>query len=301
MNVTGIIRNARFSPNRSEADAAIFEAVATRLEANGHRVARLTEAQFLNAFPDDNPTYEPAIDKLLSQTTCIFTMGRENATTCMLDVVERFQHIRCVNTARGIAICNNRALLYEQMRRAGIPQPQTWFGSLYQERWDNDPEDAYSLAQALPYPLWMKRADGPSLVQEDIVFAAHAAQAQTALKAFAERGIEEVAFCQHIDGDLIKFYGVAGTAFFDWDYADLTQSKFGQEHVNGTPHRYAFHAAQLQAQCNALAERIGVPVYGGDAIVQQDGTYVIIDFNDWPSYSRCKEQAADAIVQLLLK
>ena len=32
------------------------------------------------------------------------------------------------------------------------------------------------------------------------------------------------------------------------------------------------------------------PVYGGDAIVKSNGTYVIIDFNDWPSFSRCREE-----------
>jgi len=41
-------------------------------------------------------------------------------------------------------------------------------------------------------------------------------------------------------------------------------------------------------------------VYGGDAIVQADGSFYIIDFNDWPSFSPCVNAAAEAISQLIL-
>ena len=44
-----------------------------------------------------------------------------------------------------------------------------------------------------------------------------------------------------------------------------------------------------------LAAVIGLDVYGGDCIVRSDGTFAIIDFNDWPSFSRCREEAAKAI------
>ena len=46
-----------------------------------------------------------------------------------------------------------------------------------------------------------------------------------------------------------------------------------------------------------LAAVIGLDVYGGDCIVRSDGTFAIIDFNDWPSFSRCREEAAKAIAE----
>ena len=47
-----------------------------------------------------------------------------------------------------------------------------------------------------------------------------------------------------------------------------------------------------------LAGLLGLEVYGGDCIVRQDGTFAIIDFNDWPSFSRCRNDAAKAIASL---
>lgn len=52
-----------------------------------------------------------------------------------------------------------------------------------------------------------------------------------------------------------------------------------------------------------MAEKAGavvVDVYGGDCIVRPDGTFCVIDFNDWPSFSRCRGEAAEAIARLAL-
>ena len=36
-------------------------------------------------------------------------------------------------------------------------------------------------------------------------------------------------------------------------------------------------------------------LYGGDAVVSSEGDIRIIDFNDWPSFSACRDDAAKAI------
>lgn len=301
MRIIGIRRDAAFSPNMGEADTAIFEAVASRLEAQGHVVTRLTDADFLNAFPDDNPTFDPAMERCVEEAERIFTMSRDALTRYLLDIVERFDHIPCVNTGGGINICANRHQLSLEMNALDVPQPPTCFGSLYDLRLANDPADAYDLAATLRYPVWIKRCFEHTQVKEDVMLVADAEEACTTLGAFARRGVGEVAFCQHVEGDLVKFYGVAGTGFFDCDYADPSHSKFGHEAANGAAHHYAFDVRRLQEGCDRLATAIGVSVYGGDAIVQKDGSFVVIDFNDWPSFSRCREQAADAIVSLIIQ
>ena len=299
MRIIGIRRDAAYSPNMSDADTAIFEAVATRLEVLGHEVTRLSDADFLNAFPDDNPTFDPAMERCVEEAERIFTMSRNALTCCLLDVVERFDHIPCVNAGRGVSICANRHQLSLEMNALNVPQPPTCFGSLYEERLANDPVDACELVTTLRYPVWIKRCFEHTQVKEDVVLVADVEDAITTLGAFARAGVGEVAFCQHVEGDLVKFYGVAGTGFFDWDYADPAHSKFGLEVANGSPHGYPFRADLLQKACERLATAIGVPVYGGDAVVQTDGTFCIIDFNDWPSFSRCREQAADAIAKVI--
>ena len=56
---------------------------------------------------------------------------------------------------------------------------------------------------------------------------------------------------------------------------------------------------ELTAVADKAAEAAGLDVYGGDCIVRADGTFCIIDLNDWPSFSRCKTEAAKAIAMLV--
>jgi hypothetical protein len=41
-------------------------------------------------------------------------------------------------------------------------------------------------------------------------------------------------------------------------------------------------------------------IYGGDCIVGPDGKITIIDFNDWPSYAPCSNEAAPHIAKSVL-
>ena len=59
--------------------------------------------------------------------------------------------------------------------------------------------------------------------------------------------------------------------------------------------REAFGASWVAA----LAAAVGLQIYGGDMIVTNDGSLYMIDFNDWPSFSRCREEAAEAIARLI--
>lgn len=300
LKIIGIQRDASASPNRETADAAIFEAVAKRLEAAGAIVTRLTDEQFLNAFPDDNPTYDPSMDALVTHANGIFTMSRNLQTCVMLDIVERCYHIPCVNSGSGITTCSDRQQIYNRFHQTALRQPPTWFGSLYKERWPNDPVDAYELLDTLPYPIWIKRSLEHSQTPDDIIFASNEAEAHKALDAFVCRKIDEVAFSAHVQGDLIKFYGVAGEGFFEWRYATEAPDKFGLDNTSVTPHHYPFNAKALQEQCETVATCIGVPVYGGDAIIEADGQCTLLDFNDWPSFSCCREAAAEAIAHYML-
>ena len=40
-----------------------------------------------------------------------------------------------------------------------------------------------------------------------------------------------------------------------------------------------------------------VEVYGGECIVDEEGTIRLIDFNDWPSFAPCREAAAPHIAR----
>ncbi len=76
----------------------------------------------------------------------------------------------------------------------------------------------------------------------------------------------------NVEGKEVKFYGVRGRYF------------------------YPKGMNELRYEAERLADIIGIDVYGGDGIVRDDGTFAIIDFNDWPSFSPCVEEAAEQII-----
>lgn len=87
--------------------------------------------------------------------------------------------------------------------------------------------------------------------------------------------VENPLLTAHVEGTPVKFYGVADRFFFPQGYSRVAEA-----------------AARL-------ARLAGIQVYGGDAVVMSDGTFAIIDFNDWPSFSSCRDEAAAAICELI--
>ena len=93
-----------------------------------------------------------------------------------------------------------------------------------------------------------------------------------------------------------EWAGLIGSHIFRFLYpGDTGISKFGLETYNGLPHHYAFDADALAQYVYRLSELTGVAVYGGDAIVDKEGHFYIIDFNDWPSFSPFRKTMASSI------
>ena len=49
------------------------------------------------------------------------------------------------------------------------------------------------------------------------------------------------------------------------------------------------------------AESLGLTVYGGDLVVGEGEEALLVDVNDWPSFSRCRVEAAAAIADHLFR
>ena len=257
-HVVAIGRAASFSPNSIEKDAAIMDAVCRSLRHRGRQVV----------FYD-----EDRIDRL-PEAPVYITMGRRPHVLEMLAEKER-EGCVVVNGSAAVQLCQKRGLLEEKLRQAGVPMPT----------------EAVSNGS-----YWLKRGDAPVQSVEDILFVKDKGQLEQALQQFHDRGIQDVVVSPHVEGDLVKFYGVMGTIFFHVGYpGDEGRSKLGHEQLNGKPHHYAFSEEQLKNMAERAATACGLTVYGGDAIVRPDGSFVIIDFNDWPSFSTCRKEAAEAI------
>ena len=54
---------------------------------------------------------------------------------------------------------------------------------------------------------------------------------------------------------------------------------------------------RLKTICGKAASELNLVVYGGECIMDADGSLSIIDFNDWPSFSPCRAEAAANIAK----
>lgn len=261
-SVLAILRAECFSPNSVERDRSIMMALVRRLQGRGCTVQVISEEEL----PHDINT--SVLDLVLS-------MGRLPETLAWLKTLR----IPVINDPLGVERCA-RSVLHDIMLQEQIPVPPTQGDCGY----------------------WLKRGDAAAQIPEDVLFTADEQELQSAIEGFRQRDISDYVVSAHIPGDLVKFYGVLGTGFFRLFYpTDDGQSKFGHEAHNGPAHHYAFSTDNLQQTAERLAFRVGVAVYGGDAIVRPDGTFCLIDFNDWPSFSRCREDAAASILQVIEK
>ena len=260
MKILMIRRAEQFSPHSVENDRAILEAVASRLSQRGHAVTQVDEISLTSCLATDSPDF-------------IFSMARLPEMLHLLD----HSGIKVVNTPMSV-LQSSRRRLQEMMASLDIPFPS---------------------GEGL-HGYWLKRADTAAQTEGDVVYVPDRqglAEAEASMRA---RGIHDYLISPHIEGDLVKFYGVLSTGFFRCFYpTDDGLTKFGLECRNGQAHHYPFDAVSLQTKAEALAAAVGLQIYGGDCIVTADGTWYIIDFNDWPSFSRCREEAADAIASLL--
>ena len=276
-----IQRARQFSPNSVEKDLAILEAVADRLRQKGCEVETVSEEDILRQDAlGDTPGTVPSVRSLQSTgglspvcPPCVLSMGRLPETLSWLETLS----VRTINTPQGVRNCT-RSTLQRIMEQTGTPVP---------------PQEG-------PDGYWLKRGDAAAQSPEDVVFAVDREALRQAIADMEQRGISDYVVSAHVKGDLVKFYGVSGTGFFHTCYpTDDGQTKFGDECRNGAAHHYPFDVQVLQAACERLAETVGVVVYGGDCIVREDGSFCLIDFNDWPSFSRCRNEAADAIASLV--
>ena len=149
---------------------------------------------------------------------------------------------------------------------------------------------------------WIKRGDFHAMHKEDVSYVRHAEEAQEVLQEYFYRGIRRAVINRHLVGDLIKFYGMRGSTFFYWFYPfDDGHSKYGLEAINGKSKGLDFDIEQLEKICADAAEALGVDIYGGDCIISPTGEIRIIDFNDWPSFAPCRNEAAPFIAKCVLK
>lgn len=277
MKILAVTRAGAYSPNHIGNDAAIMNLTIEQLRRRGCEVRMLSEESFLDADVEEE---------------VIIDMCRRTESIEKLKALAE-QGKLVINSGDAISNCM-RERVTRLLMGNGIPHPDS---IIVDTNADARPElRAHGIERC-----WVKRGELHAQHKEDVAFCRHPEEAQEILHEFYFRGIGRAVINRHLEGDLVKFYGLADDSFFYHFYPlDNGHSKFGDEAINGPTHNYPIKEEELRAACVKAAEITGIRIFGGDCIVDEDGSFRIIDFNDWPSFAPCREEAAPYIAKLIL-
>jgi hypothetical protein len=260
----GLYREKQYSPGRHQSnDALLLDQIAHRLREREFSVDVMSLDQANGA---------------RAEAALVFSMCQGRAALESLAEWER-EGVAIINSPRA-ALNTHRDRLPALMIDAQLPFPQTNLVAT-----DAEP-DLHHLD--LAEGIWLKRGDVHASVTADVQWIDSRERLDAGLADFARRGISFAALQAHRAGDEIKFYGVAGGAFFHWFYS-------------GNARKYPFDSARLQKLGDNAAAAAGLDVFGGDVIVSPAGELTLIDLNDWPSFAPCRERAAYAIADFITK
>lgn len=277
ITIAGIMRAGAYSPNHIGNDAAIFNATADQLRKRGCTVNIYSEEQFNSGKVKER---------------VILNMCREQESIKRLQDMEDDGCI-VVNSGSGIENCTRERMTRILMGH-NIPYPDSVIVN-------TDEAVVNQLRKAGINNCWIKRGDFHAMHKEDVSYVRHAEEAQEVLQEYFYRGIKRAVINRHLVGDLIKFYGIHNSPFFFWFYPfDEGHSKYGLEAINGKSKGIDFDIERLKDICHDASEALGVEIYGGDCIVSPEGDIRIIDFNDWPSFAPCRNEAAPFIAKAVL-
>ncbi|HLI81959.1 MAG TPA: hypothetical protein VKV03_18350 [Candidatus Binataceae bacterium] len=262
----GVYREVEFSPGKVEADAAILDAVLAELASHGIETSAVDAKTF-------------AAGGAVADAEIILAMCQSEGALRRLAELEAAGAV-AVNSALAIRNCY-RDLLGAGLTRAGIPAPE---GVLLATAAPIDMRRLSTLD--LDGGLFVKRGDLHALGPNDVQQVAGRAALSATLADFARRGIAAVYVQQAANGHTVKFYGVSGAEYFNV----VAQEGEVSEDVGRA----------LAEAAGIAATGLGLEAWGGDAMVDGD-RFAIVDFNDWPSFSRVRIPAARAIARRALK
>ncbi|MGH7335740.1 MAG: hypothetical protein ACREKS_23920 [Candidatus Rokuibacteriota bacterium] len=262
----GVFRERAHSPGRECDDAEILRLTGKELEARGFEVVLRGPEELIGAAerPPD----------------CVFLMCERVDVLALLATWEA-SGIAHVNSPRAV-LNTYRSRMIEHFQEANVPFIASRLVS------------TEVMAPVVTTPVWVKRADVHNTQEGDVVQADSPRSVVAALAALAARGISRAIIQPHVEGDLVKFYGIgtagtrSGPGWFRWFY-----------HKEQTVVGHPLDPRQLGGMARAAAAALGLEVYGGDAIATADGRLVLLDLNAWPSFALYRDEAAVAIASYL--
>lgn len=255
--ILGVYREEAFCPGKVNEDRAVLDATLEKLRGLGYTTSATT--------PE-------GLGQISHEPMLVLSMAQSHHSLSIL----AWRHIcgsRIINSVSSVRTCY-RTLLFDRLCKIGAPIPRSSVLPV---------DDVYEkLSFFRSRPFWLKRADVHAVEKGDVARVASLEELKDAVSHFRSRGIGYVLVQDHVEGEVIKFYGVGPSLYF----AAFDSCGAGQR---------APELGLLREIAEKAATGIGLEVYGGDAVMDSTGCFHLIDINDWPSFSLCCEEAAEAI------
>lgn len=256
----GIFRELQNSPNRETDDALILKAVMEQLEIIKVKTTLMTPEQADGA---DLKGWDMIVPMCESYPRLMRLKAEADAETIM------------VNPPQSVLNCYRTRMIEAFRAEAAIVLPPTEVRRVDGAGLSRDPAFGWESG------AWIKRGDVHNTCSHDVVYAKNRAEADAVCRDFAGREISHLLVQKHVDGDLVKFYGVGPGRWFTWFYHDPASAR-----------RLPFELDELAAMANAGAGALDLEIFGGDAIITPEGSIFLIDINSWPSFARVRGEAA---------
>lgn len=284
--VLSIYRAEEFSPNNIAKDRRILELTIQKLrdQRPDWEVVQIAEEDF-------------GRNTSLQDVSLVVGMPRR------LKSLMRLQNsrIKSYNSARGIInTATSRELTLSLLNNAGISVPEFW-------SYDPEADEMFLCEESLQslLPGWVKAMRHNGSQSGDVTYVETPLEADTAILRFSSESVQDIVVTKHLHGDLMKVYAVVDgrneIMFSRWFYPQETgYTKFGEESGNDTLSYYRVEESTLKDLIRRVAQILDLQFFGVDLIVGPAGEMTVIDVNDWPSYSICQDEAAEAIARTIL-
>lgn len=279
--ILAVNRALEFSPNLAESDAAILQVVASKLEERGFLVDLIDEDAF-DRMPDEELRQYEIVAHMMRRMSSLFKLQRLG--------------LPAINAPQAVlAVAKSREMTLELLQNAGIDVPQWWAYEPSEDRmFQCEPE----LQQLLPG--WVKVMRECGTRHDDVSWVETPLEADTRVLELVRQRVLDIVVTRHIEGDLIKVYAIAPDLVYAFYPQELHYTKFGtaEKHNSALAH-IPYNKEDLNSIACGISRTFGIEIFGFDAIVESDGHIVVIDVNDWPSFSAYREKAATAITGLI--
>ena len=258
--ILGIYREEVFSPGKIQEDAGILDMTLSKLNQMGYKTISMRA--------------EDISTKIVPPDLVLNMAQSEQVLGILLELQKSL--IPVINSVQSVGNCYRKKLIPLLVKK-GLPIPESRIVPINKLQ-----KEGLPCNRSATY--WLKRGDVHAMHARDVAHVSSDDDLISAVNHFHSQGVEDILVQEHVEGNTVKFYGVGpGEYFIAFSVATGEETEFQTNDLSRI------------ARLSAMAA--GLEIYGGDAIITPEGKVVLIDLNDWPSFSMCRGHAAEAIVR----